>query len=239
MKIICRLVKIIISGFVGLIDVCYQLFMSVWHIFVDCNFSRCLFCILFVYLTEQHLDQFLSDEFCQDHYLVGLLLQEVKQGLNVIKEVRKVAIRMLRNLLAKHCFDKRYKGQVSSRSPLLLCIVVILRCLQSHQQRVSTLYLPFISIILENKQRLVASELSLGQTNNCNSTPAPSSLNQSAATESSKSSSLSRDASLGFDTLFLILLRIPRKITPFSNVAWLTMYTCTQDGSCTCIFALT
>ena len=86
-----------------------------------CTCTVC-FSIFFCYLNddfsrfgsaELHLDPFLSDDFCQEHYLVGLLLQEVRMGLNVIKEVRKIAIRMLRNILAKHCFDKRYKGQVS------------------------------------------------------------------------------------------------------------------------------
>ena len=65
---------------------------------------------------------------------------------------------------------------------------------QSHQQRVATLYLPFISIILENKHRLIPSDSNLNQTTN-NNTPAPSSL-ATSATESSKSSSLPRDASL-------------------------------------------
>ena len=63
-------------------------------------------------LLDLSLDRQLSDDFCRAHFLVGLLLQEVKQALNVIKDVRKVAIATLRNTLAKHCFDARYQGKV-------------------------------------------------------------------------------------------------------------------------------
>lgn len=65
-----------------------------------------------VALTDLQLDQTLTDDFCRNHFLVGLLLGEVKQALNVIKDVRKVAIATLRNVLAKHCFDGRYQGKV-------------------------------------------------------------------------------------------------------------------------------
>ena len=57
-------------------------------------------------------DYTLSEEFRKNHFLVGLLLQEVKQALNEVRDVRKVAVATLRNQLAKHAFDDRYQGKV-------------------------------------------------------------------------------------------------------------------------------
>ena len=55
----------------------------------------------------------LTDNFCKHHFLVGLLLQEVKISLNEIVQVRKIALSTLRDLLAKHELDDRYQNQVS------------------------------------------------------------------------------------------------------------------------------
>ncbi|KAK0080760.1 hypothetical protein PV326_008002, partial [Microctonus aethiopoides] len=81
------------------------------------------------------LEYCLSQEFCKHHFLVGLLLQEVKSSLNEVVQIRKVAIATLRDLLAKHELDDRYqnKGQLS---------------------RIASIYIPWLGIVLENLHRL-------------------------------------------------------------------------------------
>lgn len=63
-------------------------------------------------LTDLKCDYTLSEEFRKNHYLVGLLLQEVKMCMNEPKEVRRHAIHLLRNQIAKHSFDDRYTSKV-------------------------------------------------------------------------------------------------------------------------------
>ena len=69
---------------------------------------------------------------------------------------------------------------------------MVLGVFQSHQQRIATLYLPFVGIILENKHRLTPSETLPPPGGNSTATPATSS---GVDTNTSKSSSLPRDAS--------------------------------------------
>ncbi|XP_067007867.2 dedicator of cytokinesis protein 9 [Anabrus simplex] len=83
-----------------------------------------------------YMDEYcLSEEFCRQHFLVGLLLQEVRTSLNEVFQVRKVAVATLRDLLAKHELDDRYqnKGQLA---------------------RIATLYVPLLTVVLENLNRL-------------------------------------------------------------------------------------
>lgn len=54
----------------------------------------------------------LTEEFCKHHFLVGLLMQEVRTSLNEIVQIRKVAIGTLRDLMAKHELDDRYQNKV-------------------------------------------------------------------------------------------------------------------------------
>ncbi|XP_034950532.1 dedicator of cytokinesis protein 9 isoform X2 [Chelonus insularis] len=84
---------------------------------------------------ELMLEYCLSQEFCKHHFLVGLLLQEVKSSLNEIVQIRKIAIATLRDLLAKHELDDRYqnKGQLS---------------------RIAAVYIPWLGVVLENLHRL-------------------------------------------------------------------------------------
>ncbi|XP_045133980.1 dedicator of cytokinesis protein 9-like isoform X2 [Portunus trituberculatus] len=78
---------------------------------------------------------FLSTDFNSKHFLVGALLSELRVSLGEIAEVQRVAIGVLRDLLAKHSFDDRY--------------------LQSAQQgRIACLYFPIVTILLENVKRL-------------------------------------------------------------------------------------
>ncbi|KAJ8916213.1 hypothetical protein NQ315_016352 [Exocentrus adspersus] len=77
----------------------------------------------------------LSEEFCRHHFIVGLLLQEIKTSLNEMTHIRKIGLGCLKNLIAKHELDDRYqsKGQM---------------------HRISLIYLPWLSIVLENLNRL-------------------------------------------------------------------------------------
>ncbi|XP_023704534.1 dedicator of cytokinesis protein 9 isoform X3 [Cryptotermes secundus] len=77
----------------------------------------------------------LSEEFCKQHFLVGLLLQEVRTSLNEVFQIRKVAVSTLRDLLAKHELDDRYqnKGQLG---------------------RIAAVYIPWLGIVLDNLNRL-------------------------------------------------------------------------------------
>ena len=57
---------------------------------------------------------FLSTDFNSKHFLVGALLSELRVSLGEIAEVQRVAIGVLRDLLAKHSFDDRYLQSVSN-----------------------------------------------------------------------------------------------------------------------------
>ncbi|XP_078311755.1 dedicator of cytokinesis protein 9-like isoform X5 [Crassostrea virginica] len=81
-------------------------------------------------------DYTLSEEFRKTHYLAGLLLQEVKMCMNEPKEIRRHAIHLLRNQIAKHSFDDRYTSKTL-------------------QGRIAALYLPLISILMDHKHHLV------------------------------------------------------------------------------------
>ncbi|XP_051016946.1 dedicator of cytokinesis protein 9 isoform X2 [Acomys russatus] len=90
---------------------------------------------------DLQLDYSLTDEFCRNHFLVGLLLREVGTALQECREVRAVAISMLKNLLIKHSFDDRYASR-------------------SHQARIATLYLPLFGLLIENVQRINVRDVS-------------------------------------------------------------------------------
>ncbi|XP_076401698.1 dedicator of cytokinesis protein 9 isoform X7 [Peromyscus maniculatus bairdii] len=90
---------------------------------------------------DLQLDYSLTDEFCRNHFLVGLLLREVGTALQEFREVRVIAISMLKNLLIKHSFDDRYTSR-------------------SHQARIATLYLPLFGLLIENVQRINVRDVS-------------------------------------------------------------------------------
>uniref|UniRef100_A0A3Q1ATQ0 Dedicator of cytokinesis 11 n=1 Tax=Amphiprion ocellaris TaxID=80972 RepID=A0A3Q1ATQ0_AMPOC len=50
----------------------------------------------------------LTEEYCRNHFLVGLLLREVAEALQQGPEVRQLAVSVLKNLLIKHAMDDRY-----------------------------------------------------------------------------------------------------------------------------------
>ncbi|XP_055683113.1 dedicator of cytokinesis protein 9 isoform X1 [Lutzomyia longipalpis] len=77
----------------------------------------------------------LTEEYCRQHFLAGLLLQEVKSALNEVANTRRMALGTLKELLAKHDLDDRYagKGQIS---------------------RIAMIYIPWMGIVLENLHRI-------------------------------------------------------------------------------------
>lgn len=85
------------------------------------------------------LELILSETYCRNHYLAGLLLQQVHQQMCDVyssNSVKRTPFVILRNLLSKHLFDDRYNANANA------------------QARIAVLYLPLISIILENQKAL-------------------------------------------------------------------------------------
>ncbi|XP_072204176.1 dedicator of cytokinesis protein 9 isoform X11 [Excalfactoria chinensis] len=90
---------------------------------------------------DLQLDYSLTDEFCKNHFLVGLLLREVGNALQEFREVRQIAISVLKNLMIKHSFDDRYASRL-------------------HQARIATMYLPLFGLLIENVQRINVKDVS-------------------------------------------------------------------------------
>lgn len=90
---------------------------------------------------DLQLDYALTDEFCHNHFLVGLLLREVGAALRESRDVRIIAIGVLKGLLIKHSFDDRYDSR-------------------NHQARIATLYLPLFGLLIENVQRINVRDVS-------------------------------------------------------------------------------
>ncbi|KAG7235399.1 hypothetical protein INR49_002710 [Caranx melampygus] len=84
---------------------------------------------------DLQLDYSLTDDFCRNHFLVGLLLREVGGALQEFREIRQIAIQVLKGLMIKHTFDDRYAAK-------------------SQQCRLATLYLPMFGLLQENVHRL-------------------------------------------------------------------------------------
>ncbi|RVE75246.1 hypothetical protein OJAV_G00015200 [Oryzias javanicus] len=84
---------------------------------------------------DLQLDYSLTDDFCRNHFLVGLLLREVGAALQEYRDVRHIAIQVLKGLMIKHTFDDRYAAK-------------------SQQARLATLYLPLFGLLQENVHRL-------------------------------------------------------------------------------------
>uniref|UniRef100_A0A9J7Z7U2 Dedicator of cytokinesis 9b n=2 Tax=Cyprinus carpio TaxID=7962 RepID=A0A9J7Z7U2_CYPCA len=84
---------------------------------------------------DLQLDYSLTDDFCRNHFLVGLLLREVCGALQEFGEVHQIAIQVLKSLMIKHTFDDRYASK-------------------SQQARLATLYLPLFGLLQENVYRL-------------------------------------------------------------------------------------
>uniref|UniRef100_A0A672LY87 Dedicator of cytokinesis protein 9-like n=1 Tax=Sinocyclocheilus grahami TaxID=75366 RepID=A0A672LY87_SINGR len=98
---------------------------------------------------DLQLDYSLTDDFCRNHFLVGLLLREVCGALQEFGEVRQIAIQVLKSLMIKHTFDDRYASK-------------------SQQARLATLYLPLFGLLQENVYRLNVRDASNFNTNQVN-----------------------------------------------------------------------
>uniref|UniRef100_A0A8C4IA43 Dedicator of cytokinesis 9 n=1 Tax=Dicentrarchus labrax TaxID=13489 RepID=A0A8C4IA43_DICLA len=104
---------------------------------------------------DLQLDYSLTDDFCKNHFLVGLLLREVSAALQEFREIRQIAIQVLKSLMIKHTFDDRYTSK-------------------SQQARLATLYLPLFGLLQENVNRLNVKEVSPFPINQSNNVREPS-----------------------------------------------------------------
>lgn len=84
-----------------------------WFLFYSKSVRSFLTKAVSILISDLQLDYSLTDEFCRNHFLVGLLLREVGTALQEFREVRLIAIGVLKNLLIKHSFDDRYASRVS------------------------------------------------------------------------------------------------------------------------------
>uniref|UniRef100_M4AB29 Dedicator of cytokinesis 11 n=1 Tax=Xiphophorus maculatus TaxID=8083 RepID=M4AB29_XIPMA len=57
--------------------------------------------------VQGDLEFSLTEEYCRNHFLVGLLMREVAEALQQGPEVRQLAVSILKNLLIKHAMDDR------------------------------------------------------------------------------------------------------------------------------------
>uniref|UniRef100_A0A3P9MZ96 Dedicator of cytokinesis 11 n=1 Tax=Poecilia reticulata TaxID=8081 RepID=A0A3P9MZ96_POERE len=98
--------------------------------------------------VEQSLEFSLTEEYCRNHFMVGLLMREVAEALQQGPEVRQLAVSILKNLLIKHAMDDRYTA------------------FKNQQARICTLYLPLYELLYQNLKQLSAqpqmSSLGLG-----------------------------------------------------------------------------
>ncbi|XP_016085071.1 dedicator of cytokinesis protein 11-like [Sinocyclocheilus grahami] len=61
-------------------------------------------------VQDQSLEFSLTEDYCKNHFLVGLLLREVADGLQGYPEIRQLAAAALKNLMIKHAMDDRYNA---------------------------------------------------------------------------------------------------------------------------------
>ncbi|XP_062916576.1 dedicator of cytokinesis protein 11 isoform X1 [Mobula hypostoma] len=92
-------------------------------------------------MQDLQLEYTLSDDFCRHHFLVGLLLRELTGALNESRDIRHMAIAVVKSLIMKHSFDARYPHK-------------------NQQARIALLYLPLLKVMFENVQRFIVKDLS-------------------------------------------------------------------------------
>nr|XP_017452320.2 dedicator of cytokinesis protein 10 isoform X15 [Rattus norvegicus] len=81
-----------------------------------------------------------TNEFCRKHFLIGILLREVGFALQEDQDIRHLALAVLKNLMAKHSFDDRY------REP-------------RKQAQIASLYMPLYGMLLDNMPRIYLKDL--------------------------------------------------------------------------------
>uniref|UniRef100_A0A8C5FFD2 Dedicator of cytokinesis 9 n=1 Tax=Gadus morhua TaxID=8049 RepID=A0A8C5FFD2_GADMO len=110
---------------------------------------------------DLQLDYSLTEDFCRNHFLVGLLLREVGGALQEFREIRGISIHVLKSLMIKHTFDDRYTNK-------------------SQQARLATLYLPLFGLLQENVNRLNVKEVTPFSVNHSNNVRADDNLSGNA-----------------------------------------------------------
>ncbi|XP_034532967.1 dedicator of cytokinesis protein 11 isoform X3 [Notolabrus celidotus] len=88
--------------------------------------------------VEQSLEFSLTEDYCRNHFLVGLLMREVAEALQQGPDVRQLAVSVLKNLLIKHAMDDRYAVY------------------KNQQARICLLYLPLFELLYQNLKQLSA-----------------------------------------------------------------------------------
>ncbi|KAI2662871.1 Dedicator of cytokinesis protein 11 [Labeo rohita] len=83
-------------------------------------------------VQDQSLEYSLTEDYCKNHFLVGLLLREVADGLQGYPEIRQLAVAALKNLMIKHAMDDRYNA------------------FKNQQARICLLYLPLFELLYQN-----------------------------------------------------------------------------------------
>ncbi|VDN58645.1 unnamed protein product [Dracunculus medinensis] len=107
---------------------------------------------------------FLSELYCRHHFLVGLLLQELRASLRESREYRRRVIEVVTKLLAKHARDKRKligmlylhsidgSNVLKAKSELRKLFQIISG--SSAQGKIAILYLPLLHLAMENLNEL-------------------------------------------------------------------------------------
>uniref|UniRef100_A0A3Q3IIJ0 Dedicator of cytokinesis 11 n=1 Tax=Monopterus albus TaxID=43700 RepID=A0A3Q3IIJ0_MONAL len=117
-------------------------------------------------VQEQSLEFSLTEDYCRNHFLVGLLLREVAEAVQQGPEVRHLAVSVLKNLLVKHAIDDRY---TAFKVLLVTCHICLLlsMCVMSHEH-LFCVDLQFSDVSAAFYLLSVPfSPLSVFQTNNC------------------------------------------------------------------------
>uniref|UniRef100_A0A8C2V7T6 Dedicator of cytokinesis 10 n=1 Tax=Chinchilla lanigera TaxID=34839 RepID=A0A8C2V7T6_CHILA len=81
-----------------------------------------------------------TNEFCRKHFLIGILLREVGFALQEDQDIRHLALAVLKNLMAKHSFDDRYRET-------------------RKQAQIASLYMPLYGMLLDNMPRIYLKDL--------------------------------------------------------------------------------
>ncbi|XP_073399582.1 dedicator of cytokinesis protein 11 isoform X2 [Dendrobates tinctorius] len=89
--------------------------------------------------VDMNLEWGLTDDYCKNHFLVGLLLREILQAMQENCDIRFAAISSLKHLLIKHAFDNRYQHK-------------------NQQAKIAQLYLPLVGMLLENVSRFASKD---------------------------------------------------------------------------------
>ncbi|KAA0723028.1 Dedicator of cytokinesis protein 11 [Triplophysa tibetana] len=87
-------------------------------------------------VQDQSLEYSLTEDYCKNHFLVGLLLREVADGLQGCPEIRQLAVAALKNLMIKHSMDDRYNA------------------FKNQQARICLLYLPVFELLYQNLSQM-------------------------------------------------------------------------------------